>query len=272
MKILDPHNQRYEVPEFAFPRPSSTPNQQSSRSHIRFDITPSPFSFAVVRRSNDETLFDTKDHPLVFENQYLRVKTSLPEKANIYGLGEHSETLRLDERNTTRTMWAGDFGIPRGLNLYGVHPVYIEHRTTGSHGVFLLNSDGMDIKLRADEATGTSLEYNVIGGVLDFYFFAGPSPADVSRQYAQVAGLPAMTPYWNLGVSGSLSRAYLHIPVPSSISTVNVCVAIMLTKCCNACTCSSINGMLVLVFCFFSTPPPPIFPVQVVNVSDGVLI
>ncbi|KAI5837213.1 alpha-glucosidase [Morchella snyderi] len=199
VKILDPHNQRYEVPEFVFPRPSSTPNQQSSRSRIRFDITPSPFSFAVVRRSNDETLFDTKDHPLVFENQYLRVKTSLPAKANIYGLGEHSETLRLDERNTTRTMWAGDFGIPRGLNLYGVHPVYIEHRTTGSHGVFLLNSNGMDIKLRADEATGTSLEYNVIGGVLDFYFFAGPSPADVSRQYAQVAGLPAMTPYWNLG-------------------------------------------------------------------------
>lgn len=228
VKILDPHNQRYEVPETAFPRPTSKSNQQSSRSHIRFDITPSPFSFAVVRKSNGETLFDTKDHPLVFENQYLRVKTSLPEKANIYGLGEHSETLRLDERNTTRTMWARDaFGIPKDSNLYGVHPVYIEHRTTGSHGVFLLNSNGMDIKLRADEASGTSLEYNVIGGILDFYFFAGPSPADVSRQYAQVAGLPAMTPYWNLGVSGGISFPLcpsplsMHIPVSSS--SVYVC-------------------------------------------------
>jgi alpha-glucosidase len=252
------------VPESAFPRPSSTPNQYSSRSHIRFDITPSPFSFAVVRRSNGETLFDTTDHPLVFENQYLRVKTSLPEKANIYGLGEHSETLRLDERNTTRTMWARDaFGIPKDSNLYGVHPVYIEHRTTGSHGVFLLNSNGMDIKLRADKATGTSLEYNVIGGVLDFYFFAGPSPADVSRQYAQVAGLPAMTPYWNLGVSGGISLPLsMHIPVSSS--SVYVCVVIMLTKRCNVRTCSSINGMLVLVFCFFFKPPtspiPPDIP------------
>lgn len=45
----------------------------------------------------------------------------------------------------------------------------------------------------------TSLEYNTIGGVLDFYFLAGPDPADVSRQYADVVGLPAMVPYWSLG-------------------------------------------------------------------------
>lgn len=266
------------MPETAFPRPTGKPNQQSSRSHIRFDITPSPFSFAVVRRSNGETLFDTKDHPLVFENQYLRIKTSLPEKANIYGLGEHSETLRLDERNTTRTMWARDaFGIPKDSNLYGVHPVYIEHRTTGSHGVFLLNSNGMDIKLRADEASGTSLEYNVIGGVLDFYFFAGPSPADVSRQYAQVAGLPAMTPYWNLGVSGGISLPLSYSPlsmhIPVSSSSVYVCGHYANQR---SHMSSSINGMLVSRFCFFSKSPPsqfpPTFPVQVVNVSDGVLI
>lgn len=96
-------------------------------------------------------------------------------------------------------MWARDaFGIPKNSNLYGVHPIYLEHRSSGSHGVFLLNSNGMDIKIR--ETNITSLEYNVIGGIFDLYFFAGPTPADVSRQYARVAGFPAMTPYWNLGV------------------------------------------------------------------------
>lgn len=196
---MDPKNKRYEVPEDIFPRPASD-GAPSSRSHIRFDIQEKPFSFQIVRKSNGEKLFDTSGHPLIFENQYLRLKTALPPKANIYGLGEHSETLRLDTTNTTRTMWARDaFGIPKDSNLYGAHPIYLEHRPTGSHGVFLLNSNGMDIKLR--ETDTTTLEYNVIGGIFDFYFFAGPSPADVSRQYAKVAGVPAMTPYWNLGVS-----------------------------------------------------------------------
>lgn len=31
------------------------------------------------------------------------------------------------------------------------------------------------------------------------YFVAGPGPLDVARQYAEIAGLPAMQPYWGLG-------------------------------------------------------------------------
>jgi alpha-glucosidase len=52
----------------------------------------------------------------------------------------------------------------------------------------------MDIILQEE-----SLTYRVIGGVLDFYFFAGPKPADVVRQYQDVIGKPAMVPYWSLG-------------------------------------------------------------------------
>jgi alpha-glucosidase len=86
-------------------------------------------------------------------------------------------------------------GVPSGTNLYGEHAIYFEHRTTGTHGVFLLNSNGMDIKLRPG-----SLEYNIIGGILDFYFLAGPEPLDVAKQYAAVVGTPAEIPYWGLGL------------------------------------------------------------------------
>jgi alpha-glucosidase len=55
----------------------------------------------------------------------------------------------------------------------------------------------MDIFI--DNKGGQYLEYNIIGGVLDFYFIAGPSPRDVAMQYAEITQLPLMTPYWGLG-------------------------------------------------------------------------
>jgi alpha-glucosidase len=89
-------------------------------------------------------------------------------------------------------------GVANGTNLYSDHPIYFEHRTSGTHGVFLLNSNGMDVKLRSI-SNATTLEYNVIGGVLDFYFLAGPSPIEVAKQYAHIVGFPAEIPYWGLG-------------------------------------------------------------------------
>lgn len=65
--------------------------------------------------------------------------------------------------------------------------------------MFLLNSNGMDIKMERDGKTGSKLEYNIIGGILDFYFLSGPSPTKVSQQYAEIIGLPAMPAYWGLG-------------------------------------------------------------------------
>ncbi|KAI0046949.1 glycoside hydrolase family 31 protein [Auriscalpium vulgare] len=205
LKITDPTTERYEVPESVLPRPSADPSVRPSSAQIEFNYTAAPFSFTISRARTHEVLFSTASHPLIFESQFLRVKTTLPPNANIYGLGEHTETFRLDPANTTRTMWSRDaYGIPEGTNLYGNHPVYFEHRATGTHAVFLLSSNGMDVKLRNNEtASGnTTLEYNVIGGVLDFYFLAGSEtdPTEVARQYAQVVGTPAEVPYWSFGL------------------------------------------------------------------------
>ncbi|KAJ7161454.1 alpha-glucosidase [Mycena crocata] len=197
VKITDSSSARYEVPESVLPRPSGANPVSPKSAAIKFNYTTSPFAFSILRTSTSEVLFSTASHPLIYEPQYLRVKTNLPANANIYGLGEHTNTFRLDPDNTTLTLWSRDaYGVPTGSNLYGNHPVYIEQRTTGTHGVLLLNSDGMDIKL-----TKGALEYNVIGGVLDFYFLAGSQtdPMEAAKQYAEIVGTPAEVPYWSFG-------------------------------------------------------------------------
>jgi alpha-glucosidase len=136
----------------------------------------------------------------VFESQYLRLRTKLPEDPYVYGLGEHSDSFRLNTTDYIRTLWSRDaYGVPEGSNLYGNHPVYYEQREGGTHGVFFLNSNGMDIMINNTQESGQYLEYNTLGGVLDFYFVAGPSPIEVAQQYGDTVGLPAEQPYWSLG-------------------------------------------------------------------------
>jgi alpha-glucosidase len=191
--IYDKEQQVYQVPDFVVPRPSGSLN--SDASLLDLSIEENPFSFTVTRKSNNEVLFSTKGSNIVFESQYLQLRTSLPANPFLYGLGEHTDPLRLPTSDYTRTLWARDAGaVPRNTNLYGTHPVYFEHRAGSglSHGVLFLNSNGMDIRINDDD--GQYLEYNTIGGVFDFYFLAGPKPFDVAREYSEITQKAAMMP------------------------------------------------------------------------------
>ncbi|KAB2574162.1 putative alpha/beta-glucosidase agdC [Lasiodiplodia theobromae] len=202
VQIYDAAESVYQVPESVLPRPTaSNGSVLASSAAIRFKWVEEPFSFSVVRTATNETLFDTADSPLIFESQYLRLRTKLPSNPNIYGWGEHSDSFRLNTTNYTRTIWNRDsYGVPPGSNLYGAHPVYYDHRgAAGTHGVFLLNSNGIEVKINNTAEDGQYLEINTLGGIFDFYFLAGPSPKDVSKQYAEVVGLPAMQAYWAFG-------------------------------------------------------------------------
>lgn len=189
------------MPSEAFSPPDSNSTVQPSDSAIKFDYVENPFSFAITRTDTQETLFNTSGFQFVFQSQYLLLQTSLPENPNLYGLGEHSDTFRLPTTDFTRTLWSRDAGgVPPGTNLYGNHPVYYDHRESkGTHGVFLLNSNGMDIKIDSTDEEGQSLAFNTIGGIVDLYFMAGPTPLDVAEQYSEVVGKSAMMPYWSLG-------------------------------------------------------------------------
>lgn len=218
--ITDAKKKRWEVPYNLLPRHNPPPLRRTivfpknnitiseySGSELIFSYSVDPFSFAVKRKSNGETLFDSgsdESHPfnsLVFKDQYLEISTKLPETAAVYGLGENTQPKGMKlQPNEPYTLYTTDVAaVTLNTDLYGSHPVYMDLRNGGggeakAHGVLILNSNGMDVFYR-----GNSLTYKIIGGVFDFYFFAGPSPLSVVDQYTALVGRPAPMPYWAIG-------------------------------------------------------------------------
>ncbi|KAH9854355.1 glycosyl hydrolases family 31-domain-containing protein [Lenzites betulinus] len=238
VNIFDTANSQFTIPESVIELAKGS--GQASLKHnsdLVFNYEASPFAFWITRRDSPhaQPLFDTRPSslpptpigpviaddnstaldgfPLVFEDQYLQLTSALPLGANVYGLGEivASSGFRRDVgtnggKGTIQTMWARDIADPVDENVYGSHPIYLEHRfnettkTSQSHGVFHYSAAGSDTLLLTPPSSPVSLiEYRSIGGTFDFYFFSGPSPQKVTEQYGALVGLPTWQPYWGLG-------------------------------------------------------------------------
>ncbi|KAF3431855.1 hypothetical protein FNV43_RR26591 [Rhamnella rubrinervis] len=218
--ITDAEKQRWEVPYNLLPREQPPALKQTigrsrknpitvseySGSAFTFSYTVDPFGFAVRRKSDGQVLFNSSSEQsdpfgeMVFKDQYLEISTRLPKSASLYGLGENTQPHGIKlYPNDPYTLYTTDVSaLNINTDLYGSHPVYMDLRNVGgkpyAHGVLLLNSNGMDVFYRGD-----SLTYKVIGGVFDFYFFAGPAPLGVVDQYTSLVGRPAPMPYWSFG-------------------------------------------------------------------------
>ncbi|KAJ1668223.1 hypothetical protein IW140_000473 [Coemansia sp. RSA 1813] len=193
--IYDRAGKQYQIPSAVIPLDEGN-NMQQKRSRLKFDCFQDPttgFGFKVAR--GGEVIFDTSGHPLIFEDQYIEVTSRLPNNANIYGLGEAPDYFRRDPDNTIKTLWNREAAGEFGKNAYGSHTIYMELRKERFHGVYLYNSHGMDIVL-----ANNTIQYRVLGGTADFYFFSGPGALDVIDQYTELVGRPYRVPYWSLGL------------------------------------------------------------------------
>ncbi|AEO70510.1 glycoside hydrolase family 31 protein [Thermothielavioides terrestris NRRL 8126] len=218
-RFISPENESwFLLPEVLVPRPPRGARYQQSDSALIVSWSNDPtFSFSVKRRETNDTLFSTEGKVLVYEDQFVEFASALPERYNLYGLGEVIHGFRLGD-NLTRTLFAADVGDTIDANLYGSHPIYLDTRyfvaddsgeltyvqnTTDkankyvsyTHGVFLRNAHAQEILLRPSSVT-----WRTLGGSIDLYFYSGPKAQDVIRAYQQTAvGLPAMQQYWSLG-------------------------------------------------------------------------
>eukprot|EP00605_Chrysophyceae_sp_TOSAG23-4_P000381 GSChrysophyteH1.ASY1.ANO1.437.1 assembled CDS len=167
-----------------------------AEADLNYELTydESPFRFQITRKSDKETLFDFSSD-LVYQDQYISFSTTIDSNSHTYGLGE-STRLNQALKPATYTMWAADIPAANmNNNLYGSFPYYLQVTEGGaSHGALLMNSNGMDVVL-----TSSLITFNVIGGIVDLYIFAGSDPKDVVKQYQTIVGKPMMQSYWSLG-------------------------------------------------------------------------
>ena len=149
----------------------------------------------VIRIKTSKRIFKTDLKKLIFSDQYLQVISELPsdfvyglgifisikQKYKFFILGEHQDSFRKDAKKWKRyTMLNRDHSPQQNINLYGSHPFYLSSDDSegNSNGVFLFNSNAMDIILQPKPA----ITYRTIGGILDFYIFLGPQPNEVIKQ------------------------------------------------------------------------------------------
>ncbi|XP_074535530.1 sucrase-isomaltase, intestinal [Halichoeres trimaculatus] len=194
-KISDAKSKRFEVPHEHIASLTSNPSSPISST---LQLTEKPFGLTVRRKENQKVLFDTTMGPLVFADQYLQLSAKLPSH-NIYGLGEHvHRNYRHDTYWKTWPIFTRD-AFPNGgtHNLYGHYPFFLclEDESGKSFGVFLMNSNAMEVTLQPAPA----VTYRTIGGVLDFYILFGDTPEQVVQEFLELIGRPVIPPYWSLG-------------------------------------------------------------------------
>uniref|UniRef100_A0A4W5R3K0 Lysosomal alpha-glucosidase n=1 Tax=Hucho hucho TaxID=62062 RepID=A0A4W5R3K0_9TELE len=161
LTLKDPSSRQYEVP---LSTAQSRGNTDTQGHQYVTEFQPDPFGFIV------------------------RLKSNVPAAVHLPGL--------LTGVWTSLNLWNRDMAPHGDASLYGSHPFYMVQEGDGqAHGVFLLNSNAMEVVLQPSPA----LTRVAMGAILDLYIFLGLDPQGVVRQYLQVIGYPMMPPYWSLG-------------------------------------------------------------------------
>lgn len=193
VRILDKEKNRYVPPYPVLNKPTS--NASNPLYEVRISKK-HPFAFSVVRKIDGLPIFDTNTaSPLIFADQFIEFSAKLT-STDVYGLGEHSDRLKRNFNWNGFTFWNSDAIPEANQPLYGSQPFYLSLEDSGrAHGVFMFNSNAMEIILRPE----STITFRTIGGIIDLYFFLGPTPAEVVSQYTQLIGRPAFPPHWSLG-------------------------------------------------------------------------
>lgn len=135
-----------------------------------------------------------------FSDGALRLTRPLSGDENLYGFGEHTGAMNKHGQALPLWNWDPDKGHgPQTGRMYTAIPFYLSIATnTGqTSGIFVDHTGNVDMDL--GKTHPAEIQMTVQGDSLVVYFFTGPTPADVLRQYTDLTGRMPLPPRWALG-------------------------------------------------------------------------
>uniref|UniRef100_A0A914YN06 P-type domain-containing protein n=1 Tax=Panagrolaimus superbus TaxID=310955 RepID=A0A914YN06_9BILA len=159
IKITPISQDRYRPP---IPLADSTPIISSEKFTV-ISSQDGIWSFNVIRNSTGAKIWDTSLGGLLFADQYIQISTIVPTD-RVYGFGENIHpTLKHD------------------FNHFRTYAMFARDQAPDSKDP-LINNVGKNLY-----------------GQIEVFFFPGPTPEEVIKQYQQLIGTPMLPPYWALG-------------------------------------------------------------------------
>ncbi|CAL8092226.1 unnamed protein product [Calicophoron daubneyi] len=168
--------------------------------NTQYSVSVEDSGIQILRKSEPlKVLAECSDYEaesLIISNQFLQISFTI-NAARGFGPGELRLPYPLPLKSRMRNgLYTRDIFPKNNTNLYGVHNFMMYFSQNGeAFGMFLLNSNAQEVVL----VPHPTLTYRTIGGILDFFIFTGPTPADVIAQYYDLVGHPPVPPYWSLG-------------------------------------------------------------------------
>ncbi len=197
-----PEDASWAVPA-AVRRQSVNVTQTSDGFKTRaMDVHVDPALGLTVNDSAGRTIVADAANPLSFTGRGFMLRKKLPIDQRIYGMGD--KTGGMDRRGAAFVDWNTDFFgfAPWSDPIYKSIPFYIGVASDGyAYGLFLDNSwrSNFDFGHRDADA----IELSAPDGPIDYYVIAGPTVADVVRNYQTLTGRAPLPPQWALGYQQS---------------------------------------------------------------------
>lgn len=146
------------------------------------------------------TILEPYLHGFAFSPTALRLTRPLASKERVYGLGER--TGDMNKRGQAFSIWNIDPHKGHNehtLNMYTSIPFYLGlDRDDGRvHGVLIDTTGKVDMDIGRTSESEVSM--TVQGDSLVVYFLAGPTPASLMGQYAELTGHMPLPARWTLG-------------------------------------------------------------------------
>ncbi len=153
-----------------------------------------------ANESEARTILEPYLQGFAFSSTAMRLTRPLANQERIYGLGER--TGEMNKRGQAFPIWNVDpprHHTSRTVTMYTSIPFYLglSIESGRTYGV-LVDHTGL-VEMDIGKSNEAEVSMTVQGDSLIVYFFAGPTPADVLRQYTELTGRMPLPPRWALG-------------------------------------------------------------------------